>query len=112
MSVSSVIDLYKQLFGRKGIADGNVIEMAEHGRAGGVSTGQPFKFTDFVNYAIKTTEVGDVTYIAYANPGTAQSAAKWKAMKMDATSGLVITWADGNVNFDNVATDLTALTYS
>lgn len=24
----------------------------------------------------------------------------------------IITWCDGNANFDNVATDLTALTYS
>ena len=38
-------DIYKRLFGRKGIADGSVIDMAEHGRVGGVSTGQPFKFT-------------------------------------------------------------------
>lgn len=40
----TITDLYRQLFGRKGIEDGNVIEMAEHGRVGGVSTGQPFKY--------------------------------------------------------------------
>jgi len=39
-----ITDLYKQLFGKKGIADGNVIDMSEHGRVGGLSTGQPFKF--------------------------------------------------------------------
>jgi len=111
MSITT-IDIHKLLFGKKGIADATVAEVAEHGRAGGVSTGQPFKFTDTVNYAIKITEDGSVTYVAYANPGTAQSAASWKCMKMDATTGLVITWADGDLNFDNVATDLTALTYS
>ena len=42
--MSSITDLYNNLFGRKGIADGNVIDMAEHGRVGGLSTGQPFKF--------------------------------------------------------------------
>jgi hypothetical protein len=111
MSITT-IDTHKLLFGKKGIQDGNVIDMAEHGRVGGVSTGQPYKFTDLVNYAIKLTEDGAITYVAYAVPGTAQSAASWKCMKMDATSGLIITWADGNTNFDNVATDLTTLTYS
>ena len=110
--MSTTDDRHKLLFGKKGIQDGNVIDMAEHGRGGGVSTGQPFKFTDFINYAIKITESGSITYIGYANPGTAQATAAWKVMKMDTTSGLVITWADGNLNFDNVATDLTALTYS
>lgn len=44
MSITT-IDTHKLLFGKKGIQDGNVIDMAEHGRVGGVSTGQPFKFT-------------------------------------------------------------------
>lgn len=108
----TITDLYKQLFGRKGIAEGDVIEMAEHGRSGGVSTGQPFKFTDSVNYAIKITESGSFTYVAWANPGTLESEAKWKCMKMDDSAGLVITWANGRTNFENIATDLTALTYS
>ena len=64
------------------------------------------------NMSLKITEGSSVTYIAKAAPGTAQSEAKWQAMKMDETSGLVITWADGNSDFDNVATDLTALSYS
>ena len=62
--------------------------------------------------AMKITEVGDVTYIALAAPGTAQATAKWQVMKMDETTGIVITWADGDANFDNIATDLTALSYS
>jgi hypothetical protein len=106
------MDKHQLLFGKKGIADASVVEIAEHGRAGGVSTGQPFKFVDFVNYAVKITEDGSITYIATANPGTAESAEAWKALKLDSTSGLVITWADGDCEFDNVATDLTALDYS
>lgn len=62
--------------------------------------------------AMKITEVGSVTYIALAAPGTAESEAKWQVKKMDETSGLRITFADGDSNFNNVATDLTALTYS
>jgi hypothetical protein len=59
MSVTT-IDIYKRLFGRKGIADGNVIDMAEHGRVGGVSTGQPFKF-------VSNIEI-DPTDTSQANP--------------------------------------------
>jgi len=40
----NIVDLYKNLFGRSKMTDGSIIEMAEHGRVGGVSTGQPFKF--------------------------------------------------------------------
>ena len=108
----TITDLYKLLFGRKGIGGGNVIDMAEHGRQGGLSTGQPFKFTDGLDYAIKITEDGTDTYIAYAIPGSTEADEVWRAMKLDASSGLVITYADGDNNFDNVATDLTVLSYS
>lgn len=63
-------------------------------------------------YALKVTEVGSVTYVAVAAPGTAQATAKWQVKKIDQTSGVVVTWADGDCNFDNVSTDLTSLTYS
>jgi len=108
----TITELYRLLFGKSTLLNGDVIDMSEHGRSGGVSTGQPFKFTDLVNYAMKITEDGSNTYIACANPGTAESAAKWKVMCLDDSTGIRITWADGNTNFDNVATDLTALTYS
>ena len=62
--------------------------------------------------ATKVTVSGSVTYIGISAPGTAQDTAKWQCKKIDETSGTVITWADGDANFDNVATDLTALTYS
>lgn len=62
--------------------------------------------------AVKMTEVGNVTYIAQAKPGTAEATAKWQAKKLDQSSGLVITWADGDADFNNVATDLTSLSYS
>lgn len=65
-----------------------------------------------VPLAIKKTPVGTTTYLAFAVPGTTQATAAWRALKMDESSGLVITWADGNDLFDNIATDLTALTYS
>ena len=61
--------------------------------------------------AIKITEVGSVTYIADAPVGSSQASAVWRAQKLDETSGLVITWAD-NGNYTQIATDLTALSYS
>lgn len=62
--------------------------------------------------ALKVTVVGDITYFGRAAPGTAQATEKWQAMKIDASSGTVITWADGDSKFNNTSTDLTALSYS
>lgn len=72
--------------------------------------------------AEKTTIVTSGTtttiYNGVAPMGTAQSAAGWQCKKtvidgsVSGTKTLTKTWADGNANFDNVATDLTALTYS
>jgi len=61
--------------------------------------------------AMKMTTVGSVTYLAIAAPGTVESDAKWQCKKIDQTTGLVMTFADGDASFDNVATDLTALSY-
>lgn len=64
--------------------------------------------------ATKITVVTTSTYVGIAAPGTAQSEAKWQVKKIDESdaSTTVITWADGNANFDNTATDLTALDFS
>jgi hypothetical protein len=85
----------------------------EHGHTGGDDLGIPGKKIIPVDYyAVKVTVSGTITYVALALPGTAQSTAKWQVKKVDETTGTIITWADGNADFDNVATDLTALTYS
>lgn len=62
--------------------------------------------------ALKTQVSGNVTYYGLALPGTTQATAAWRAFKVDQTSGMIITWADGNADYDNVATDLSTLTYS
>lgn len=64
------------------------------------------------NEALKLTESGNFTYVAKAPVGTLESSASWKVFRIDESSGLKITWADGNANYDNIATDLTTLTYS
>lgn len=73
--------------------------------------GQGFRAQVSDQLALKITTSGSTTYVAKAKPGTDQSEAKWQVKKVDKTSGIVITWADGNPNFDNVASDLTTLTY-
>lgn len=64
--------------------------------------------------AQKITVSGSITYIGIAAPGTEQSTAKWQCQMIDnsVAGTTTITWADGNAEFDNIATDLTALTYS
>lgn len=62
--------------------------------------------------AQKMTQVGTVMYFGEASPGTKQSDPHWRCWKVDLTSGLLITWANGNDQFINVATDLTTLSYS
>ena len=110
--MSTITDLYRKLFGRKGTERGTDIDMAEHGRVGGLSTGQPYKFTDIVNYAIILLESGGFTYVAFATPGSISTDAVWRVMKLDTATGLVMQWADGNTNFDNKADDLANLNYS
>lgn len=62
--------------------------------------------------ATKITVSGDDTYIGVAKPGTAQATAKWRCKKISVSGGTtVITWADSG-NYSQVATDLTALSYS
>ena len=63
-------------------------------------------------YAMKITVDGNITYIAKASPGTSLSSPSWQVKKVDETTGTVITWADANANYDNIATDLTTLTYA
>ncbi len=62
------------------------------------------------NLATVIQTSGTDTYVGYAAPGTALATAKWQAMKIDSSGNT--TYADGNANFDNVATTLSGLSYS
>lgn len=54
-----------------------------------------------------------VTYVGVANTGTLTSAASWKIKKItESGSQLIITWADGNSNEDNIWDNRASLTYS
>ena len=53
-----------------------------------------------------------VTYIGKAATGSATSGALWQVQKIDTTTGTVITWADGNGDFDNIWDNRASLSYS
>jgi len=64
-------------------------------------------------YAQKVTVAGVVTYVAIAAVGTLQAAALWQAKRITvAGADTLIAFADGNANFDNVATNLALLAYA
>lgn len=57
-----------------------------------------------VNYAIRLDDftTTGVTYVGKAVISASTGSAVWQIQKIDETAGMVITWADGNSNFDNV----------
>jgi hypothetical protein len=75
--------------------------------------GYTFRKTPSTLVAQKITKPdANTTYIAIAPIGTDQATAGWQVKKvLVAGNDTTITWCDGNANFDNVATDLTTLTY-
>lgn len=69
---------------------------------------------NFRQYAVRldeTTTTG-VTYIGKALIGTSSADNDWAIQKMDETGDLIITWADGNDNFDNVWDNRASLVYA
>jgi hypothetical protein len=54
-----------------------------------------------------------LTYVGYAVPGTAASAASWRIARIQ-TVGTVLmkTWANGNTNYQNIWNDRASLSYS
>lgn len=55
-----------------------------------------------------------ISYVGYAAPGTATSAAAWQIKRLTtaADGGIDVEVADGNLNFDNVWDNRASLTYS
>lgn len=63
--------------------------------------------------AKKITVSGNYTYVGSAPIGTSQSTAGWQVKRIQVSgSDTIITWKDGDSNFDNTATDLTAGSFS
>lgn len=52
-----------------------------------------------------------VLYVGKAPTGTLTSQSLWQILKLDETTGLVLTYADGDGNFDNVWDNRASLSY-
>jgi hypothetical protein len=64
-------------------------------------------------YASYVAISGTYTYIGEAQPGSLTSDPVWRCKRIqDNTSIVITTWADGNANFDNIAANIQALSYS
>jgi hypothetical protein len=63
-------------------------------------------------YTVRIVESGGYTYIGKAVAGSLQSATKWQVSRIDESSGMIMLFADGDTNFDNVWNNYATLTYS
>jgi hypothetical protein len=66
----------------------------------------------FTSYATRIAESGNYTYVGKAAAGTATSAASWQIMRVDEGSGVIIQFADGDTDFNNIWDNYTTLIYS
>lgn len=68
--------------------------------------------SDNVACRIDDTTTANTTYIGKAPIGSATSGTVWQIAKLDTSSGLTKTWADGNSSFDNIWDNRASLSYS
>jgi hypothetical protein len=109
----TISDLYIQLFGKGHIKDGSVIDMAEHGRAGGVSTGSGYKNIKNVEETTLIDSDGDITYIGKALVGSGTGSLVWQIKKI-LTSGTITTigYANGTTSYDKEWDERASYSYS
>lgn len=62
------------------------------------------------SYAVEAQQDSTYEYYAFAPPGTSLASASWQAKRVESDG--TTRWADGNANFDNVASNLAGLSYS
>ncbi len=72
----------------------------------------PMLVMETINEALRSAEVGSITYYGYAAPGTATDKAAWKIKKIDGTGDIFVQWADGNDDYDNIWDNHASLSYS
>lgn len=66
--------------------------------------------TTNTDYAVEAQNDGTYDYFAFATPGTSLGSAAWKAIRVESDG--TKRYADGNANFDNIATNLAGLSYT
>jgi len=64
--------------------------------------------------ALQLDEVGTLTYVGEADPGSATSAAVWRIKRIDESGNpeVIIKWAGGNDTYNKVWDNRLSLTYS
>jgi hypothetical protein len=70
--------------------------------------------SDSTNYKtiLDNYSTSNIIYVGDADIGSATSSAVWRIQKIDKTTGIVITWADGDDFFNNIWDNRLSLTYS
>ena len=67
---------------------------------------------EFNNKLLQVDTIGNTHYIGYANAGSVTSATVWAIKRVVETgNNVVITWADGTKDFDNVWDKPTSINY-
>ena len=67
----------------------------------------------FSGNLLQVDSVGTTTYLGYATAGTVTSAATWAIKKIVETGNdAVITWADGDKDYNNIWDNRLSLSYS
>ena len=66
-----------------------------------------------VNSAVRVddTSTADTVYIGLAPVGSLETLAVWQIKKVATASGMIITWADGDAEFNNIWDNRLSLTY-
>ena len=85
---------YTDLFGMEGPVDSGVTDVAEHGRVGNVSSGQPFKFVSNIDGALPTAGNNPSIIVDSTDPNAItieKTIGATTYTKLVSTSGSVVT---------------------
>lgn len=107
----ALTDLYRRLFGYDHLQDGTVIDLSEHGKAGGVSTGQGYKHIQFTPLTMRFSSNASVSFYGFANPGTNASLPNWRIMRQN-HAGTFIDFPNGSTEFEFIWDERALLEYS
>lgn len=75
----------------------------------------PISASSAYDIRLDDTTTANVTYIgkaALTGSAIATSSAVWQVQKIDETTGMIITWADGDSSFNNIWDNRASLTYA
>ena len=88
------------------------VQVGTDGAASDVYDGNPLP-TASAALAVRLDEASaTISYVGEAPAGSLTSSAAWRIKKLNTASGTILTWADGDTDFDNVWDDRASLTYS